>query len=913
MKKSALSLVLMISVAVSHGAAAQSVGSIQSSAIGQTVAPMSGLTSEISRAEAAESALATTANAALPAASAGPLATQPGASPAAAVTGALGYVPINQSGGDASYTTAIAQGAAMAASLQQRFAQRYNVALDFGAKGDAVQVSGCSIAAGSNALHCPAASFAAGDVGKALTVRGAGNNTGMPFATTISSVTSPNDVVLAAAVTTSAPLLYVVGATVVNPGTGIVPGQSLTISGGTGTAAVVTAASTQVVSATINAAGSGGTNGPCVLTGTTGGFATPGGTPFQINATISGGAITALGSLVTGGAYSTNPTSLSSEPVTGCGLTGATLSVIMGAQSISLPLRTAYLPAVPAGAYTVFPSSPASATGGVTLNLTQGQTGLVTYGTDNTARFQQALNAAAGKASLWVPPNGTYLSGPLTVNSGTDLQIDGTLMEKGGTVGSLITLANGASNISIHGYGTVDGNWLDTYAQHGSLSLLNQCIWSGNGGASGGAAVHNVSVTQLLVQNCVNSPVALSGTALFMGDNLRMTNSFNAPGFTGDVTSNFVADNIYVTGINTDVGFSIYNGPSDGVVANSTFTYNQDGISFYNDGDAYPTSDSVVVANNVVSYNRIHGMIVGQGDNTRTVLHTNIVFANNEVYANAQGGAGYPYLISNCGHCLINGGEVHDNNLWSIRGSQGIALSPNSIGTIVRGVAIYNNGLPGSNTSGIGDATEPGVQISGNSIFDDRASPGMTAGITGAAGVRTQIVGNTIGSLSGGAAPITLAADTFVEQYDPLTSNLTIRLPTGGTIPNLSVGAIAAASSAVSGDSSVGGKQTVSGVLTASSGVVATPPASVSITTGGSSTLVSNALNVFYSSGTTAAYTLVFPNSPPQGTTETFVFNQNVTSLTLSAAQGIYGTINSTNANLVHKYEYVGGSWWPAY
>lgn len=81
-----------------------------------------------------------------------------------------------------------------------------------------------------------------------------------------------------------------------------------------------------VTGAAIAAAGSGGTNGTAVVTGTTGT-----GTPFQADVTIAGGEISAINSIAVGGAYSKSPTNPAAEPVTGGGLVGATLNLTISA------------------------------------------------------------------------------------------------------------------------------------------------------------------------------------------------------------------------------------------------------------------------------------------------------------------------------------------------------------------------------------------------------------------------------------------------------------------------------------------------------------------------------------------------------------------------------------------------------
>ena len=122
-------------------------------------------------------------------------------------------------------------------------------------------------------------------------------------------------------------------------GTGYAPANILTMVGGTAsTAAQLTVATTKVVSASVAAGGTGGTPGTQTVTGTTGT-----GTKFQASVTVSGGgAITAVLSITVAGSYTVNPTTISAEPVTGAGLTGATLAVVMGIASVTTSLAGVY-------------------------------------------------------------------------------------------------------------------------------------------------------------------------------------------------------------------------------------------------------------------------------------------------------------------------------------------------------------------------------------------------------------------------------------------------------------------------------------------------------------------------------------------------------------------------------------------
>ena len=90
-----------------------------------------------------------------------------------------------------------------------------------------------------------------------------------------------------------------------------------------------------VLGATIVSAGSGGTPGAVTLTGTTGT-----GTPFQIAGTIgAGGTLTALGAVTVQGNYTVLPSVTQAEPVTGGGLTGATLNLEISGTNLILQQR----------------------------------------------------------------------------------------------------------------------------------------------------------------------------------------------------------------------------------------------------------------------------------------------------------------------------------------------------------------------------------------------------------------------------------------------------------------------------------------------------------------------------------------------------------------------------------------------
>lgn len=172
--------------------------------------------------------------------------------------------------------------------------------------------------------------------------------------TATAGVTDP-----AVAIATS---LTCVTATVSAPGTGVAINDTFNPAGGTlaaagpygngtltaGVKTLLTATHIQAVSATVNAGGTGGTPGAVTITGTTGT-----GTKFQATGTISaGGVLTGPLTVTVAGDYTVGPTSLTAEPVTGGALTGATVTLVMGAKTFAITTAGGYT-AAPAAANTL--------------------------------------------------------------------------------------------------------------------------------------------------------------------------------------------------------------------------------------------------------------------------------------------------------------------------------------------------------------------------------------------------------------------------------------------------------------------------------------------------------------------------------------------------------------------------------
>jgi|GEM_PF-6842706 len=330
---------------------------------------------------------------------------------AGAAVANLGFTPLAPTG-DASATTALAAGATTARALAAAWADRLNIK-SFGAKGDWKQgYTDGAISAGSTAFFSPGASFAAADAGKAIVLSGAGA-AGTGLVTTIAAVIDGQHLTLAAAPATAMPQSQVSQWNTVTDQAGAgsyAPGDTLTLVGGTGTAATATVFATEVHSATVAAAGSGGTDGTCTVSGTSG--VTSPFALFTAPVTISGGGISAVNAIADNGVYTANPTLLG-ESVAGCGLIGATLNLTMG---VLLAVPTGF------GDYSTAPTNPAATTTsgagtGATFNpnvftLSWG------YGTDDSAALvgaidrANALRAAGTTAKIYFPAGWYFMRPP---------------------------------------------------------------------------------------------------------------------------------------------------------------------------------------------------------------------------------------------------------------------------------------------------------------------------------------------------------------------------------------------------------------------------------------------------------------------------------------------------------------------
>lgn len=207
--------------------------------------------------------------------------------------------------------------------------------------------------------------------------------------------------------------MQAVSATIAAAGTGYAPSNTIVLTGSTGTNPTLNVVTTKVVSATIAAAGTGGTDGTQTVTGTTGT-----GTKFQASVTIAGNEITAVLSITLGGSYTANPTDIGNEPVTGGGLTGAALNVVMGVATVSVSAGSP-------GDCTVLASSPVAQ--GSTSGSGTGATFTVLWGARSVAVSVQGSGYTSASQVAFTGGGGTGgAAATLTLDATVNVQLVAT-------------------------------------------------------------------------------------------------------------------------------------------------------------------------------------------------------------------------------------------------------------------------------------------------------------------------------------------------------------------------------------------------------------------------------------------------------------------------------------------------------
>jgi hypothetical protein len=357
--------------------------------------------------------------------------------------------------------------------------------------------------------------------------------------------------------------------------------------------------------------------------------------------------------------------------------------------------------------------------------------------TDDTAAIQAVLNTYAGKAVVFIPDAGSaYVVRSLSLPSGTDLMLSGTLLMKSGVdIGGLGVLdTRSSSNVIVRGNGTIDGN-------------------SGASGISAGFSADqttNLRISGITIKNAHYWNVNITRSTGARLSDLKLLGGGSANEF-ADSCDDCWLTNCTIDGPTGDFGFAFYGNITNSRAIGNTVRNAAVGIFVYSDGGQPTPSKNIILANNIVYNNFASGIAV---DTASPGFHQHVIITGNRVYDNNTG-APEPsgeIGIGAANDVLIVGNHVsaeHTNSAWGIFTGGGSEIS------------IVNNFV-----FDIGSATQPGTGIHINSTILVHASGNtfrgpayMTSAIGGIAGAGCSFQGNF-----SGAPPITITtqADTVI-------------------------------------------------------------------------------------------------------------------------------------------------------
>ncbi|QYM77807.1 immunoglobulin domain-containing protein [Horticoccus luteus] len=236
--------------------------------------------------------------------------------------------------------------------------------------------------------------------------------------------------------------------------------------------------------------------------------------------------------------------------------------------------------------------APASATLPTQPIIPAGVFNVVDYGavgdgtTNNTASIQAAINAAqaAGGGTIEIPAAASpYLTGPLTLRSNMNLQIDGGAILRALPYGTypnsttspadLISIASGATNIAITGNGVIEGDgaaWWTAYNNDSTISRPRLLQFT---------RAANVLVSGITLQNSPQFHLAMSGSGGTSNSNvtifgLTVTAPSSSPNTDGvdPTATNVLIQNCTISVGDDNIAIKAANGPCSNItVADCTF------------------------------------------------------------------------------------------------------------------------------------------------------------------------------------------------------------------------------------------------------------------------------------------------------------------------------------------------------
>lgn len=387
----------------------------------------------------------------------------------------------------------------------------------------------------------------------------------------------------------------------------------------------------------------------------------------------------------------------------------------------------------------------------------------LTNGLDRLA-LQQAITANAGLNTVIVQMGlAIVIDASIIIPSNTTLIIDGLITLGNGANCHMIFIDN-ASNVSISGSGTLDGNMANNVggttdpANFGAGGIVTaQPAYPTIGSA-------NIRISDINIQHVFNWPISLNSATNCIVTGVTMQNSGNAPQFCAG-TNNSIASNNTIFNI-PDYAWACYEGCSFCTIDGNVCT-NVGSLGVLNDGA--PTGwqniaqHDIVISNNVLNNVTDVGITAASVVTSGATLLYNIIIRGNTI--NNSGGTGI--ALTWCTDSIVDGniicGGGQGNTSW-----YGIAC-------IGYGHVITNNIIRDGGSTGAAGIPAAAISltnlsnslISNNYIFDSGSTMqnGFAGIVSANAGLR--IMNNMIGNMSGplfNAATVLDSSSIFVGQ-----------------------------------------------------------------------------------------------------------------------------------------------------
>lgn len=390
----------------------------------------------------------------------------------------------------------------------------------------------------------------------------------------------------------------------------------------------------------------------------------------------------------------------------------------------------------------------------------------------NTARYLAALKACAGKYRLVHRRGLTVVVSQLATGSlsGIYWKLDGLLQLAPAQNTSLLDIS-GWSGFVIEGYGTLDCN---KAGQTGGYPSVVGGIVSNVSGtqdsttaqnslgqtitippmpvaAASPLAVSDGVIRGITIQNVFNWPLSLGYITRVTVENCTLRDSNGSPQFFQSAVDCWFNYN-HVFNID-DGGFVFYRGNQRcGAIGNNIHDCN-DGIGVYAEYDMLPADAFILIANNVIWYNRDSGIGVTTGLTPPALMQQRVMVVNNLLWDNNRSGrsGGGSVGIVGAQGVLVRGNIIFgDGSTSATNPSYAVFVDGQSAFVVIEGNQIADIGSAAAGGYGIWLAGPNNCGVYNNTGYNTQGSNGvMKALLAGSFGAGCSMDGNrALGNLA---------------------------------------------------------------------------------------------------------------------------------------------------------------------